>query len=208
MLISRSFATHEGAMEAVDDLKLAGFSASAITIEEQSGGTLVSLDPPFGNGLLATRILERARTGDTGVRTTVLTAEPPATTDPASDATPLSSAMGWRVLLHDNAPLSHWLNWPLLSKTQAPKATLLHNPAPLSSAIGWQALWHRPAPLSTATSTKVLLDEPAPLSKAASFTPLLHEPDPLSSRINFRTIWHSPAPLSDLLGLPVLLKRK
>jgi hypothetical protein len=46
------------------------------------------------------------------------------------------------------------------------------------------------------------------LSKAVSLMPLLNKPAPLSSGISFRTIWHSPAPLSDLLGLPVLLKRK
>ena len=94
--------------------------------------------------------------------------------------TPLSSALGMKMLKDDPTPLSSKLGMEVLKD----------NPTPISSKFGWKLLIKdKPAPLSNKIGIKVLSDE-VPAKKETSFgLPLLSK---------------NPTPLSSWLGLPVI----
>ncbi len=187
------------------------------------GEALVLVEPMFGAGHAATDILHRHNPVevelpaiDTGVR-------------PGWDpATPLSSALGWRVLLNDPAPLSSYLKQPVLkaqpvaspslqrirerSRDSAPLSAkagmpvLSDHPAPLSSRLGWRTLWQVADPLSRRLGWRTLSPDPAPLSSRLGWSTLLNDPAPLSNRLGWRTLLHDPVPLSRWLGWRTLSK--
>ena len=181
------------------------------------GETLVSVVAHFGYAAMATAILEKHGPADTGLPEQGYEKTPP---DPAA---PLSSALGWRVLLDDPAPLSSALRLPLLF-TRRPRrksgAELVDDPAPfsravkrpvltdrptiLSSRFGWRVLWGGPAPLSARLGVPVLSKEQK-LPRARFGLPLLSDhPAPLSSLLGLRLLLEDPAPLSRLFNWRVL----
>ena len=133
-----------------------------------------------------------------------------------ASATPLSTAMDWRVLYDDPTPLSSWLKWPVLSRRQNPSVKLLHEPAPLSRRTGWklligdptllssrfhwQVLWNNPTPLSSRTGWRVLAAKQNPSVK------LLRESAPLSRALGMKVLSENPAPLSSWFGWRTLLR--
>ncbi len=161
-----------------------------------AGATLLIVEAPFGTAGHATAILNAAGG----------TEEEPAHTQHETmewdDATPLSSAFGWKVLSHDPAPLSHALGMGALSKNQNAKAKLSHNPAPLSSLLGLTLLSGDAAPLSRLLGLPVLSSKAAPLSSAVGAKTLTASSGPLT----VSGLSHDPAPLSSLLGIPTLIR--
>ncbi len=245
--ISRFYQARENADAAATELRQAGFADHTINVlaptkapdEEvlasirrggvaathaevfaegiKRGETLVSVQPLFGWALTATAILQRHGPTDTGL------AEQNPEDVPPDPATPLSSALGWTVLLHDPAPLSSWLKWPVLSTRRSPRkpdAELADNPAPFSKMIHSPVLTERPTILSSRARWRVLLDNPAPLSARLKWPILSKEqrpppvrlglrllseaPAPLSARLGWKLLLNDPAPLSRILGLRVL----
>ena len=165
------------------------------------GDTLVSFQAPFGRAALATRILERhgPAKNDLG--------EQGYDHPPRDPAAPLSSALGWNVLLHDPAPLSALLGLKVLSNDKPiPKRTtkLIDDPAPLSHAINAPLLTERPAILSDRAGWPVLSENPAPLSNKLGWQTLTREQTPPARRFGLSLISNDPAPFSRLLGLKLL----
>ncbi len=245
--ISRFYRERENAEAAATELRQAGFTDATINVvaptqapEEEllasvrrggvaathaeafaeavkRGETLVSVQPLFGWALTATAILRNHGPTDTGLAEQTDAEAPP---DPA---TPLSSALGWKVLTHDPAPLSSRLGWPVLSTRRAPPkpdSELVDNPAPFSKTIHTPVLTDQPAILSSRTRLRVLWGGPAPLSGRLKLPVLTKEqrpprvrfglrlvsndPAPLSTRARWKVLWNDPAPLSRLLGWRVL----
>jgi hypothetical protein len=160
-----------------------------------AGATLLIVEAPFGTAGHATAILNAAGgTEDEADHTRHETME-------WDDATPLSSAFGWKVLSHDPAPLSHALGMGTLSNEQRGKAKLSHNPAPLSSMLGLKLLSGNAAPFSRMLGLPVLSSKPAPLSAAVGAKTLTASSGPLT----VSGLSHDPAPLSNLLGIPTLI---
>ena len=165
------------------------------------GETLVSVVAHFGYALQATTILEKHGPAHTGLPEQDYERMPP---DPAA---PLSSKMGWRVLLDDPAPLSRALRLPLLTRRQGPRradVTLVDDPAPFSRAIKQPVLTERPTILSSRFGWRVLLGDPAPLSRRTGMPVLSKEQSPPPARMGLPLLSDNPAPLSSLLGLRVL----
>jgi hypothetical protein len=217
MLITRVFATPDDAHAAVGELKAAGFTDAAIRVEPAATGqpgtlvptpvpTMVSVDAPFGTGAPVTRIFAIRRAGETAAPPIVEPA--PAPPPPDAEAAPLSTAMGWRLLLDDPTPLATFLGISTLSPRAPSRTWLLNMAAPLSSLLSLKVLWEKPAPLSSLTHGTVLLNDPAPLSSLTRGTVLLNNPAPLSTSIRAPTLWHRAAPLSSLIGLPLLLRKR
>ena len=167
------------------------------------GETLVSVVAYFGYAALATEILERHGPAETGLPEQGYEKTPP---DPAA---PLSSALGWRVLLHDPAPLSSALKLPLLF-TRRPRrrsnAELVDDPAPFSRAIKQPVLTDRPTILSSRFGWRVLWGGPAPLSARLGVPVLSKEQELPRARFGLPLLSDHPAPLSSLLGLKLLLE--
>ena len=187
------------------------------------GEALVLVEPMFGAGHAAADILHRHNPVEVELPVTDAGVRPG--WDPAA---PLSSALGWRVLLDNPAPLSSYLKQPVLkpqpevspslqrirerSRDPAPLSAkvgmpvLSDQPAPLSSRLGWRTLLQVADPLSSRLGWRTLLPDPAPLSRRLGWATLLHDPAPLSNRLGWRTLLHDPAPLSRLLGWRTLSK--
>jgi hypothetical protein len=210
MPISRKFQSAQDAAAATEDLKQAGFGRLPIDLDSADGGTLLTIDAPFGMAGRVIAILEKPRAGDSGPVTATETARPAPVYDDGPDglkkdgATPLSSALGWRVLSHDPAPFSNWLGWTVLSAEQRGRGALARK----QTSSGGRLLSDKPALLSESLGLRVLSPQAAPLSSAAKWKTSLPDPAPLSGRIGFKTLLRDPAPLSSALGLPTLLRTK
>ncbi len=203
--------------------------ASIYAERVRQGDVLVAVCPPFGYGLPATQIMdshdpiavdlpEAAPVGP-GTRSAATSgaisgATPGTTTSTRvrDDATPLSSALGLRVLLSDPAPLSNYLNWRTLKPEPNSSTTLesirrqSNDAAPLSGKVGMSVLSDNPAPLSNKAGWRTLSPEPAPLSRKLGWRLLSDDPAPLSNKLGWRVLLDNPTPLSSLLGLKVLSK--
>ncbi len=164
---------------------------------------LVLVEPPFGFGKAVTAILDRHHPVEVNLPEVQYPYSSARTWDPAA---PLSSWMGWRVLLDDPAPLSNYLKRPVLKPEPASSPTLArirqrsNDPAPLSAKIGMSALDDNPTPLSTKIGWRVLLDKAAPLSERLGWRLLSDTAAPLSERFGWRLLLNNPAPLSSWLG--------
>jgi hypothetical protein len=244
--ISRLYASPANAAAAAADLKENGFSDDAITVIAPAasddalvasiveagvptahaptyaeglgrGETLVSVRAPFGFATTATEIMDKHGPSETDLPDDGY--EQPAR-DPAA---PLSSALGWKVLLDDPTPLSTFLGWATLSTRRTPPKPdheLVDDPAPFSRKVGMDVLSDKPAMLSGHFGWRLLSDDPAPLSKRLGWPVLskeqqppatrfgwpllLDEPAPLSKRFGWRVLSDEPAPLSKRFGWRVL----
>jgi hypothetical protein len=168
----------------------------------RAGETLVTVQPAFGFATRATTILSGF-----GPTETELPEEPAYQVPKGDPATPLSSWLGWRVLLDNPTPLSSWLGWRTLKDTDKPATSgpvAPDDPAPLSGKIGMTVLSADPAPLSNRFGWRVLSDDPAPLSKRFGWSVLSGDPAPLSKRMGWRLLSDNPAPLSTRLGWRLL----
>jgi hypothetical protein len=189
----------------------AGISAAdaAIYAEEvRRGATLVTVNAPFGEGALATRILDDFGPAESAVREADLGAPG------IDDAAPFSKLLGLPLLWQNPAPFSALLGLPVFTKTRASLseklgiAEISADPAPLSNAVKLPVLSDKPAPFSGLFGLRTLTSEAAPFSALFKWRTVSAEPDPLSSRLGWSTISQEPAPFSKLLGLPVLLKKE
>jgi hypothetical protein len=148
-------------------------TAEALADRLMSGNALVVVFAPFGKALAAQRILDSHEPVDGGVTA------PAAMSAAASDATPLSSALGLPVLAKTQLPIQATFGMPSLTGggwfATGAFGFGRANPAPFSSALGM--------PL---------------LSKGAT---------PLSSMIGMGCLSSNPTPLSSLVGMPVLKGR-
>ncbi|RBP16207.1 hypothetical protein DFR50_106169 [Roseiarcus fermentans] len=156
----RTYADAGRAKAAIDELSSSGFGEVQASFDP--GRVTVSVDPPFGQGAKAARILDshgpskdlgaQEDSGPLGAR--------PRSQDPA---TPLSNWLGLPVLLHGLSPL-------------APKA-LIADPAPLSTWLGWPTLGVGPARPVEPAAARPPGDEKAPAStpEAAAAPPTVAE---------------------------------
>jgi hypothetical protein len=170
----------------------------------EQGRSVVSIRAPFGQGRLATDILERY--------------------DPISDAipsepkrtvawevgAPLSSALLLPTLLKSKPDaFSMSFGFPTLSTRRTSQYQQLTNPD--YALFGASRLSRNPAPLSSIFKIKTLSSKPGGPSWRSSFgiRLLSSDPTPLSSKLGMLVLRdkrrpHEPAPLSANLGLPTL----
>jgi hypothetical protein len=114
------------------------------------GGTLIGVQPMFGAASKAARILDSVPSVETGIEREHATS----TVDWSSNATPVSNALGWPVLLDHDASISEtWRIGPLLTEG-----------GPIFSWFGFRLLSDDGAPVSKMFGIPVLLDNPTPLS--------------------------------------------
>jgi hypothetical protein len=232
-LVVRIYQTKERARDAATKLKEAGFSdeaileltpgsaqsvASAILAGHmmghragfyadrvKNGRSLVAVNPPFGQGQLATEILDGCGPVDQDLPVPEDTAE----VRWGSAAAPLSAALGLPVLSRNQpAPLSDALGMPTRSRSEYYLTSGLasQDPAPLSRVLGLRLLIRNPTPLSSRLGLPVLLR----WAKSSSFGMRLlsDDPAPLSSALGMPTLSRNPTPLSSALGLQVLTKQQ
>lgn len=233
--IARIYASQEAANAALNDLRGRGFTAHIIQAGGESGidaitragidrahaeiysdhiqrgETLVVVEPPpFGQAGSATSILESHN--PLKIDLPAVEATQQGGTWDWYSPTPLSSWLGWQVLLDDPTPLSTSLNQPVLkaeptsSKTLDGIRELSAEAAPLSSKLGIPLLFENPAPLSARFGWRLLLDKAALLSERFGWPVLLDGPTLLSSKLGWRVLLDNPAPLSSALGLKVLTR--
>ena len=185
--ITRVYDTHEKAADAAASLKAAGFIA-----ELPEGATTLRVDPPFGRAAEAEAIMESF--GPEPVAAAPAVAKPVASVAvAATDATPLSNALGMSVLTPfktsvtlspDPTPLSTKLGWKVLSSDK-PKAELKPDWT-LSGVLGWKLL--ASATASEVPQRKVLSDDATPLSSAIGWPLLSKDPTPLSSKFGWKVL--------------------
>lgn len=174
----------------------------------RQGQVLVTVYPPFGFALTATNILD---SHDPIAMDLPAAAYVPASAKTWDPAAPLSSALGWRVLLSDPTPLSSYFKWPTIKREDTVSTSRdairkqSDDPAPLSRKIGMPVLSDNPAPLSSKIGIRVLSDDPTPLSSKAGIRVLSEKAAPLSDKLGWRTLLDNPAPLSTKLGWRLLL---
>jgi hypothetical protein len=165
--ISRLFDNPKSATAAVAELKASQFK-NVESVANGKGGTLVSVEAPFGMGGKAEQILNRhgPSKAATSTRSNGVGAEAaaaplsralhvPVLTNPSTnvsgfplttDSRTTSAALGFPELISSNTFFS---GFPLLIKSgpfsslassQQPSSSLIDNPAPLSSALGLPVL--------------------------------------------------------------------
>ena len=185
------------------------------------GGTLVSVQAPFGTGAKASGLLDSHKPIPSGV-TPGLTTGGFSLGDLWKGAARPNRPAGGSVDWNDAAPLSSWFDWP----------TLLDDPTPLSSywklnvlkdtndfvssKRGWsllkdsstplpdKLLSKSPTPLSDKFGWRVLKDDPTPASDKFGWRVLKDDPTPLSDKMNWPVLKDDPTPLSNKLGWKVL----
>jgi hypothetical protein len=231
--IARIYASQEAANAAVTELRERGVKAQVIQAAGnpgidamigagvdrahamiysehiQHGETLVAVEPLFGRAGPAGHILESHKP----VTIDLPAAEvPPYATWDWNSPTPLSTWMGWPVLLDDPTPLSTYVKQPVLkaepatSKTQDQIRTQSLDSAPLSSKLGLPLLSENPAPLSTRFGWRLLLKRAAPLSEKFGWRILLDDAAPVSKKFGWPVLLDNPTPLSSALGWKILCR--
>ena len=188
------------------------------------GGTLVTVQAPFGAGAKASGLLDGHNPIPSGVSpgfasgvsfATLWGAGRPsrdgrpsgaATSVDWSDAAPLSSWMGWPTRLDDPTPLSSYWSLRVLKgsddfvSNRWGWSLLKDSSTPLSDKL----LSDSPTPLSDKFGWRVLKDDPTPLSDKMGKPVLLDDPTPLSDKMNWKVLSDDPTPLSNKLGWKVL----
>jgi hypothetical protein len=165
------------------------------------GETLVSVRAPFGFATRATDILAQHSPTETSL-------PDDGYERPKGDpATPLSSAMGWKVLSDNPTPLSSFLGWATLSTRRSapiPDSELVDDPAPFSKRIGMEVLSGKPAILSGHFGWRLLSDNPTPLSTRLGWPVLAKDQNPPPARFGYPLLSDDPAPLSKRFGWRLL----
>jgi hypothetical protein len=202
MSISSLFNTHATALEAVADLKEAGFLDSFVrVVSPQSsdvtaaslraqgvasvraestanaihgGRTLVIVETLLGTAKLATMVLNRHQPNNSGI------SEVRYEGYVADDSTWFSSLFGLPTLLSNPFPFSSWFGWPLLLKDNPEK----------TGSFGVPLLSKRQFPFSSALGLKLLSDNQSIFSGLFGI--------PQLSKNEF--------PFSSMLGLPLLTR--
>jgi hypothetical protein len=124
------------------------------------GGALVGVHPLFGSASRAAKILDSVPSVATGIEREHATSA----VDWSNDATPVSNALGWPVLLDHNTSLSEtWGIGPLLTQSGS-----------LFTWFGFKLLSDDNTPISKIFGAPVLLDNPTPLSTKLGI-PLLRD---------------------------------
>ena len=161
------------------------------------GESLVVVRPPFGIAVSAADVLQQRNPIEVTVPQVESTHTPRTSGIDWTSPTPLSSWLGWRVLLDNPAPLSTWLN----------KATLKPEPAssPTLDSIRRQSA--EPTPLSSKFGWRLLSDNPSPLSSKFGWDLLKNSPTPLSDKFGWKVTSDDPTPLSSRFGWPLLSKK-
>lgn len=170
--------TEEEQIQAIASAVMRGFIPKYIAriyaVGIRNGGSLVIVHAPFGFASTAIVTLEGFGPIDSGYSEPV---EPPR---PYHEGAPLSSALGWPLLLDDPTPFSNFIGFealtkgaasiskalglPLLLNCAAPFSQLLglptrsKNAAPFSKLLGLPVLSNNPTPFSSALKLKVLTD--------------------------------------------------
>jgi hypothetical protein len=161
------------------------------------GKALVVVHPPFGHAASAVSALQHHNPIEVAMPETESTPTPQKTGIDWTSATPLSSWLGWKVLLDSPTPLSDWMNKPTLKPEPASSPTLESirkqsaDPTPLSSKFGWP----------------LLSNEASPLSKKFGWNLLSGSPTPLSDKFGWKLTSDDPHPLSSKFGWPLLSKK-
>jgi hypothetical protein len=193
---------------AIHDAGISKAHADAYAKAVGDGGTLVSVEAPFGGAGRVTQIMDSFNP----VKTEIAEVHAAPSSTVADWAAPFSAKLGWKTLLHDPAPFSRLLGWATLKQdppdSGAAKkvAEMADQPSPFSDKLGWKTLLNNPTPLSTALGwatlsekkpSATLSDNPTPLSTAIGW-PTLSDKKPSA------TLSDEPAPFSKKLGWKVL----
>jgi hypothetical protein len=104
----------------------------------RQGGSLVTVDAPYGRGALAEEILADSHAGPHGHQATHRPRQAPVDDD---NPAPFSDALGMKLLVNDEGPFSSSLGLPLLTKKQTPSTKLIGEPAPFSRLLFLPTLW-------------------------------------------------------------------
>ncbi len=174
-------------------LKAGVLPAHAATYAEcvYEGKALVVVHPPFGLAASAVSALQHHKPIEVHMPEAESTSIPQKTGIDWTSATPLSSWLGWKVLLNSPTPLSDWMNKPTLKPDPASSPTLdsirkqSSDPTPLSSKLGWPVLSSDASPLSKKFGWNLLSDKATPLSDKFGWKVTSDDPHPLSSRFGW-----------------------
>jgi hypothetical protein len=182
-------------------LEKAGISKSAAAVYAErvrGGGSVVSITPNWGTARRAIAILDKYGPIEAGIPE-----EAPGVSSAggalglSSDsevAAPLSTRIGWQVLIHSPTPLSSYFKWSVLSDktayfTESAKVSeLSENPTPLSSWLKWPVLSDKSTPFSNWLNRPVLSEKATPFSDWAKWPVLSDKATPLSTWLNFRVL--------------------
>lgn len=189
--------------------------AASYAARVKQGGTLVAVQPPFGEARRAEGILDQYRPIDAGV----VQAAPSAAAVVTDKSTPFSTWLNWPTLSSNRYPFSAAMNWPLLvagkrllsdkfGMSFLGRDLLSDKPYPISRAINVRLLSSERTPFSTRFNLRLLRRDPTPLSSRFKWDLLKHDRTPFSTRFNLRLLTDNPTPLSSRLGMPLLAEKK
>jgi hypothetical protein len=151
----------EAVIADLTDQRLDRAVAEAYEVELAKGGTLVGVQPMFGNASKAAKILDSVASVDTGIEREHATN----VVDWSADPTPVSNVFGWPILVDHDASLSEALRLPPLLAESGSFFSwfgfrlLSDDVAPVSKLLGVPVLLDNPTPLSTKLGIPVLTDE-------------------------------------------------
>jgi hypothetical protein len=189
--------------------------AASYAARVKQGGTLVAVQPPFGEARRAEAILDQYRPIDAGV----VRAAPSAEAVAMDKATPFSTWLNWPTLTSNRYPFSTAMNWKLLvagarllsdkfGMAFLGRDLISREPAPLSRQLGLRVLSDQATPFSTRFNLRLLRGDPTPLSSRFKWALLKGDRTPFSTRFNLRLLTDNPTPFSSKLGLKLLSERK
>jgi hypothetical protein len=189
--------------------------AASYAARVKQGGTLVAVQPPFGEARRAETILDQYRPIDSGVVQAAPTAEAVA----MDKSTPFSTWLNWPTLSSNRYPLSVAMNWPLLvagarllsdkfGMSFLGKGLISDEPTPLSKRLNLHLLSSERTPFSTRFNLRLLRGDPTPFSSRFKWELLKGDRTPFSTRFNLRLLTDEPTPFSSRLGWSLLSAKK
>lgn len=189
--------------------------AASYAARVKQGGTLVAVQPPFGEARRAETILDQFRPIDSGV----VQAAPSAAAVAMDKSTPFSTWLNWPTLTSNRYPFSAAMNWKLLvagkrllsdklGMSFLGRDLLSDKPYPISRAFNMRMLSSERTPFSTRFNLRLLRDDATPFSSRFKWQVLKGDRTPFSTRFNLRLLTDDRTPLSSRLGLPLLSAKK
>ncbi len=171
--------------------------SSALVKALGSGRYVVAIEPPFGRGMLAGRIMDSGGAVDTEHLPAYVPYNP----------SPLSDFLGIPTLVS----YEHSINIRQLSTFSLSSAVgikeLSSNPTPLSSLTGIKPLVKLDANRKSSFGMPLLSKNPTPLSSAIGLKPISKPKTGKRSSFGLPLLSKNPAPLSSLFNIPLLSKR-
>lgn len=182
---------------AIDAGRLPSTHSKACIGALNAGRSVVAIEPPFGRGDLATRVMNSCGPVDVEQVPEYIPYNP----------SPLSDFLGIPTLVS----YEHTFNIRQLSTFSLSRSIgfgeLSHKPTPLSSLVGLKTLTTPKPGRKSSFGLPLLSSNPTPLSSLIGFKPLSKPKQSWNRSFGFSMLSNNPTPLSSLFNIPVLSKR-